>query len=120
MIRKIYGIYSIIIGISILGMWSMIILTEGTTEGITELAFHLISEILMAILLIVSGLYLLKGKVNGGKVLMLAQGMLIYSVLNAAGYYGQRGNNGMTFMFIIIFIISCILTIINIRRWEMV
>lgn len=106
MFRKITAVYSIVIGISVLGMWSMIILTGGITEGAIEISFHLLSEFLMAILLIISGIGLLRGKTSGRKLFLISNGMLIYSVLNAAGYYGQSRNIAMTIMFLAIFIIS--------------
>lgn len=71
-----------------------------------KVSFHLISEFFMAILLIVSGYILLRNNSNGGKIFLVAHGMLLYSVLNAEGYYGERGNTGMTFMFLSFFIIS--------------
>ncbi|KUO76396.1 MAG: hypothetical protein APF77_06775 [Clostridia bacterium BRH_c25] len=106
MIRKIAAVYSILIGISVLCMWGMIILTGGIIEGPIQISFHLVSEFLMAILLIISGIGLLKSKKYGNKVFFISNGMLIYSVLNAAGYYGQQSNFAMLFMFIVIFIIS--------------
>ncbi|KJS71280.1 MAG: hypothetical protein JL56_15530 [Desulfotomaculum sp. BICA1-6] len=118
MIRKISAIYSFVIGISIVGMWCMILLTEGTPEGPLEITFHLISEFLMAGLLIASGYILLGLKTYGAKVFMVAHGMLIYSVLNAAGYYGQRGNIGMTSMFIFIFIVSSVLIVLGFIKKE--
>lgn len=106
MFSKITAVYSIVIGISVLGMWSMIIMTGGITEGPVEISFHLASEFLMAILLLISGIGLLSGKMYGRKLFLISNGMLIYSVLNAAGYYGQSGDIAMTIMFSAIFTIS--------------
>lgn len=106
MFRKITAVYSIIIGISVLGMWSMTILTGGIEEGPVEISFHLASEFLMAILLLIGGIESLRGKTYGRKLFLISNGMLIYSVLNAAGYFGQRGNIPMMIMFLAIFIIS--------------
>jgi hypothetical protein len=92
MIRKAAGFYSIIIGVSVLGMWSATLLTGGISEGPIEIAFHLASEFLMAILLLISGIALLRGKTYGEKAFLVSNGMLIYSVLNAAGYFWQRND----------------------------
>jgi len=116
MVRKISAIYSIIIGISVLGMWCLILLTEGAPEGPFEITFHLISEFLMASLLIAGGYMSLRLKTNGGKVFMVAHGMLIYSVINAAGYYGQKGNIGMTSMFLSFFIVSSIIIVLSLVK----
>lgn len=118
MVKKISAIYSIIMGISVMGMWCIILLTQGTPEGQFEITFHLISEFLMAILLITGGYIFLRLKNNGRKILMVAHGMLIYSVLNAAGYYGQRENIGMTSMFFSIFIVSSVLLVLVILEKE--
>ena len=71
----------------------------------------------MAILLLISGISILRGKIYGKTIFLISNGMLIYSVLNAAGYYGQRNNFTMVGMFAVIFIISSILMVTEtIRR----
>lgn len=104
------------IDIKVLGMWSMTILTGGITEGLVEITFHLVSEFLMAILLLISGIGLLRGNTNGRKLFLISNGMLIYSVLNAAGYYGKGKNIGMTIMFLVFFIISSGLLLFALMR----
>jgi hypothetical protein len=37
LLRKVAAVYSIVVGISVLGLWSMIILTGGITEGPIEI-----------------------------------------------------------------------------------
>jgi hypothetical protein len=111
MIRKVAAVFSILIAISLLGMWGMIILTGGITEGSIEISFHLVSEFLMAFLLLIGGIGLLREKVYGTKVFLISNGMLTYSVLNAAGYYGQRNNFVMLSIFIAILIISSVFLI---------
>lgn len=100
--NKIIGIYSLVLGIAIIGMWLMIL--SGTTlpEGRTELSFHLASEFLMATFCIVSGILILRRKHPGRLFNMAALGMMIYSVLNAAGYYGERGEKAAMIMFIVV------------------
>jgi len=107
---KIIGYYSIFIGVSVIAMWTMILLTETPQEGKTELSFHLVSEFLMALLCLVSGILLLRKNVISRLLNLLGLGMVIYSVLNAAGYYGERNEIPMMIMFIV----SSILTLIAI------
>jgi uncharacterized membrane protein (DUF2068 family) len=114
--KKVLAIYSIIVGISIFSMWSMIILTGGISEGTIEISFHLTSEFLMAILLVISGIGLLKNKLYGNKLSLLANSMLIYSVLNAAGYYRQRGNFPMEMVFAVILVISSLFMALEIFK----
>lgn len=116
MIRKVAAVYSIVIGISVLGMWSMILLTGGIKEELIEISFHLVSEFLMAILLFISGIGILRGKIHGKTIFLISNGMLIYSVLNAAGYYGQRDNFVMMGVFAIIFVISSVFLALEIIR----
>ncbi len=113
MLKKIQAVYCILIGISVIGMWIMILSTGGVTEGPIQIVFHLESEFLMAILLLISGYGLLAKKNFGEKVFLISNGMLVYSVLNAAGYYGQRGDIAMTVMFISFSIISSVLLILE-------
>ena len=105
------GLYSIFLGVSVLIMWIFILLTEPLQEGKKEMVFHLFSELIMAVLCITSGFILLK---KGKKYLNIAaHAMIIYSVINAAGYYIQRGDQLMTTFFVILFLISIlILTIL--------
>lgn len=105
---KIVAYYSIFIGISVIAMWVMILLTETTPEGKTELSFHLFSEFLMALLCLVSGILLLRNKPMTKLLNILGLGMVIYSVLNAAGYYGEKNEIPMMIMFIVLLILTTI------------
>jgi hypothetical protein len=104
--NRIIGGYTIFIGISVIAMWIMILNGPALPEGKTELGFHLFSEFLMAIICIVSGFRLWLNK-PGAKILnACGLGMVIYSVLNAAGYYGEKGETAMLLMFIILTIMT--------------
>jgi len=105
---KIVAYYSIFIGISVIAMWIMILLTETPPEGKTELSFHLFSEFLMALLCLVSGSLLLREKPISSWLNILGLGMVIYSVLNAAGYYGEKNEIPMMIMFIVLFILTTV------------
>lgn len=105
---KIVAYYSIFIGISVIAMWTMILLTETPPEGKTELSFHLLSEFLMALLCLVSGILLLRKKTLSKLLNILGLGMVIYSVLNAAGYYGEKNEIALMIMFIILLILTTI------------
>jgi peptidoglycan/LPS O-acetylase OafA/YrhL len=103
--NRIVGGYTIFIGISVIAMWIMILYGPALHEGKIELGFHLFSEFLMSIICIVSGIRLWLNK-PGAKILnVCGLGMVIYSVLNAAGYYGHKGETAMLLMFIILTIL---------------
>lgn len=110
---RIIAYYSIFIGISVLAMWTMILLTETPPEGKTELSFHLTSEFLMALLCLVSGLLMIKNKPASRLLNILGLGMVIYSVLNAAGYYGEKNETPMMIMFIVLFILTSVAILLH-------
>lgn len=113
---KIIGYYSIFIGISVIAMWTMILITQTIPEGPVALTFHLFSEFLMATLAVLSGILLIKKDSNVLKLLNAAAlGMIVYSVINAAGYYGQKGDVAMMIMFISLFFLTSIAFIWLIR-----
>lgn len=96
------GYYSFFIGVCILGMWMMILFKGIIPEGKTEITFHLVSEFLMAGICILSGIMLLFRKRNGRILCIAGLSMVIYSVLNAAGYYGERHETPMVILFILL------------------
>lgn len=104
--NRIVGGYTIFIGISVIAMWIMILNGPTLPEGKTELGFHLFSEFLMAIICIISGLRLWLNKPSAKILNVCGLGMVIYSVLNAAGYYGEKGETVMLLMFIILTILT--------------
>ena len=87
------GIYAIFIGIGILGLWLMLYITKQIPELKTEpvaIAFHMTAESLMGILSLLSGIFLLSGFSWAPYFFILAMGLIIYAVVNSAGYYGQK------------------------------
>lgn len=113
-IKSIIAYYSIFLGVTVLLMWTFILVSKDIEEGKREMLFHLFSEVLMAVLSITSGFVLLKkGKSN---LIIAAHAMVIYSVLNAAGYYLEKGEQLMTSLFLILFLLSLtILTFITLK-----
>ena len=111
------GIYAIVIGIGILGLWTMLLLTKQVPELKTEpvaIAFHITAEITMGILSLVSGIFLLIGLSWAPYFFILAMGLVIYAVINSAGYYGQKKQWSFVIMFGIILITSISLVLLNI------
>lgn len=94
-----------------MAMWMMILLNGDIPEGKTEMVFHLISEFLMVLMCVMGGFVLLR---RGSAVFnVVAHAMVIYSVINAAGYYAERGQGMMGILFIILFIVSLAILIIH-------
>ena len=107
--NKIIGVYSLVLGVAVIAMWLIILRGSSVTEGKLEMSFHLASEFLMATFLIVSGVLVLRRRHPGRLFNMAALGMVIYSVLNAAGYYGAQGNTPLMIMFIVITVVSIVI-----------
>ncbi|MFX1320545.1 MAG: hypothetical protein ACFFAQ_02765 [Promethearchaeota archaeon] len=110
------GIYAIIIGIGIIGLWTMLLLTKQVPELNTEpvsIAFHITAEIIMGILSLLSGILLLIDLSWAPYFFILAMGLVIYAVINSAGYYGQKKQWTFVIMFGIILVASVSLVILN-------
>lgn len=105
-LTKPIGYYSIFLGISVIAMWMYILLNETIPEGKTEMSFHLFSEFLMALLCLLSGFLLIKQKPKGQITNATAHAMVIYSLINAIGYYAERNEKSMVLLFIILALLS--------------
>ena len=99
---RLIAFYSLFLGIAVLGMWGAILASSALPEGPVELTFHLISETLMALAALASGILMLRGRRYGKMTGVVAHGMVIYSVLNAAGYYAERGERLLPALFILL------------------
>jgi len=111
------GIYAIIIGIGIIYLWIMLYRTKQIPELKTEpvaIKFHLIAEITMGALCLISGILLLIGVIWASYFFIMAMGLVVYAVINSAGYYGQQKQWSFVIMFGMILIVSVILIILNI------
>ena len=114
--NKLVASYSIFIGISVIAMWMMILANEKTPEGRIEMSFHLFSEFLMACICIMSGILLLKNNLLGKPLNIFGLGMVLYSVINAAGYYGELNNSPMMIMFVTLTILTLIALKLSINK----
>ena len=113
--RKIVSFYSIIVGIAVISMWTIILLKQEIAEGKIEMSYHLFSEFLMAVLCVISGILLLFNNKKAKLLNILGLGMVIYSVLNAAGYYGERENVPMLVMFTVLFLLTTSAVFLNLK-----
>jgi hypothetical protein len=92
-----------------IGMWGVLLISGNIPEIKNEplnITFHLFSEFMTAGMLLISGIGILAKRAWSEKLFVLSTGALLYSTLNAAGYYGQDGNLGMLIMFTVIFILG--------------
>jgi len=109
-VKKIAAVYSIIVGVSMIGMWTVFYLTSGIPEINTEpakITMHLIAEFITAIALILGGLGLISNRKWGFQTYLLSMGMLMYTLIVSPGYYIQSSE----FIFVAMFAVFIILAI---------
>lgn len=113
------GIYSVVIGIGIISLWTMLLIKGEVVELETEpirMILHLCAEFVMAILSLVSGIAILFDKTWGSLLFVLSTGFVLYIAIVSSGYYAQLNNWGFVIMFIVIAIISTTIVSLIIHR----
>ncbi len=88
------GWYALTAGVLMVGQWTFFLLAGQVPEVHTEpirLGFHLAAELATAAALILSGWAVLRSIAWGRRVLLVATGMLIYTVVVSPGYFAQQG-----------------------------
>jgi hypothetical protein len=88
---------------------------ELTTEP-ARILLHLLAEFATAISLIFAGFGLLKLKVWGNQIYLLATGALIYTMIQSPGYFLQNGELVFVAMFAGLLILAVILLISMIKN----
>lgn len=105
------SIYTIVIGVTMLGMWFLLLFKREVPDlktKPTQIFFHLVAEFLTAIMLIIGGIGFLLNQPWGMALFFIAIGMVIYSTINAAGFYGQLKDWPMFITLMVFTIISLI------------
>lgn len=105
------AIYAIIVGIGMIGQWTMSYVTRQIPELTTEpirIRFHLAAEMLTAIALISSGIGLLISFAWAKNVFLIAMGMLFYTSIVSPGYFAQKGQWAWLGMFSTIILLGVV------------
>ena len=103
------ALFAIIVGLGMIGLWSMLLLTKQVPELETEplrIRFHIAAEFITAIALLFGGVGLLSGQSWGQWIYLLATGMLLYTVIVSPGYYAEKGEWPFVGMFAAILILA--------------
>ncbi|MFW9881859.1 MAG: hypothetical protein ACFFG0_53020 [Candidatus Thorarchaeota archaeon] len=112
-IEIIASFYTIIIGIAMVCMWIFLLgkreVPELETKP-TQISFHLIAEFLTSVMLIIGGIGLFTNQTWGMAIFYISIGMVIYSTINAAGFYGQLKDWPMFIMLIVFTLVSLLIT----------
>ncbi len=112
-LELIASVYIILIGIAMLCMWLLLLIKREVPDlktKPTQIFFHLIAEFLTSIMLIIGGLGYLMNQPWGVALFFIAVGMVIYSTINAAGFYGQLKDWPMFITLIVFTFISLLIT----------
>jgi len=120
-IKTMAAIYSILIGVSIIGMWTILYITGSIPEFDTEpmrIGMHLVAEIATGIILILGGYGLLRNKRWGYNIYLISMGMLIYTLLVSPGYYAEKGEFVFVIMFAIMLFFSMMFMIFSFVKQE--
>lgn len=94
--------YAATVGTFMLGFWAVLYVTGEIPELSTapyEIGYHLAAELLTALALLAAGAGVLAGRALPARLYPVALGMLLYTVINSAGYYAQLGELPMVGMF---------------------
>ncbi len=117
-LRRAAAVFAIIVGAMMFAQWAFFIAADEVPELDTEpvrISFHLAAEFLTATALILAGLGLAKGKSWSFPVLMLALGMLSYTIVVSPGYFAQEGEYVFVAMFAVLWILTLALVFAAVR-----
>jgi len=87
------GLFSIILGVGMVGQWSLSYAAKQIPELTTEpirIWFHIAGEMVTAISLILSGVGLLAHTTWAPELFLVSTGMLIYTAIVSPGYFAQK------------------------------
>ena len=103
------SIFAIVVGVGMIGMWSVSYLTHQIPELDTEplrIKFHLAAEFVTAIALLTAGIGLLSNQDWARPIYLVSMGMLFYTVIVSPGYFAQKGQWAYVVMFGVILLLA--------------
>jgi peptidoglycan/LPS O-acetylase OafA/YrhL len=112
------AVFAVVVGVAMIAQWAVSFAADGVPEVDTRptaLAFHLAAEGLTALLLIVAGVALLRGRPWGRWLYALATGMLVYTAIVSPGYFMQEGRPAFVGMFAVVLLLA-VLGVVKVVR----
>ena len=113
-LRKASATFSLIVGFSIVLIWLILLIggdgevSDSLNSTPIEMGTHIAVELITASVLLVVGFGLWAKKVWSRTWFFFGMGLLAYSVISAAGFYGQRGEYVPTGMFVGILVLGIV------------
>jgi len=116
--EKIVSIFLLILGVSVVGMWALLIRTgdippTGNSGEILALAMHWGSELLLATLCLLTGIYVLFGNPKAQRGLFFTLGLAAGSTFNALAHYTLTEPNTIMMGLLGIFFIGVVAALIS-------
>jgi hypothetical protein len=111
--------YGIGVGTLIILQWIFFLVTGSVPEFQTTpwaISFHMMAELILAFVLLLSGIATLRLNSWGEKALLVALGMAIYSEINSPGYFAQLGQWALVAMFAVLLFGAAIAVMMILRR----
>jgi hypothetical protein len=112
------SIYAVVVGVLMISMWSFFIISGQVPELQTkpaEILLHIVDELLTALLLVLSGVLVLRRIQWGNFTLLIAFGMLFYTMIVSPGYYIQNGAPAFVMMFALLLAVGLFAAVVHIR-----
>ncbi len=103
------AVYAISVGLLMIVQWIFFFATGQIPEFKTAPAgilFHLLAEAATALALIAGGLGSLKKRIWGPRVLPVALGMLVYTLIASSGYFVEKHVWPPVVMFAVLFVLT--------------
>jgi len=110
--------YGIVVGFGMVAQWTFFIASGSVPEFQAEpwrIIFHLVGELITALVLIISGTATLRSIPWGRKVLLLGLGMVIYSEIVSPGYFAQLGQWALLAMFAV-FLLGAVVSVMKLLK----
>lgn len=107
--KKPIGIFMILMGSLMILMWFFFLLAGMVPELVTvplTTGAHIAAEIAAGSMMIYGGLCLVLKKPAAERIALYGLGMFVYAVIQAPGYYLQKGVVGFVAMFILFLILG--------------
>jgi hypothetical protein len=101
--------YGIVVSVIICCQWGFFLATGSVPElddSSRQIAFHLVAEFLMAVVLFLGSVGLLRGWRRAAAAYLVGAGMVVYSVMNSPGYFAQRGDWALVAMFLVLLVLT--------------
>jgi hypothetical protein len=105
------AIFSILVGVGMIGQWTLAYVKQQIPELETErirILFHIAAELITALVLIAGGIGLLCCVEWGVPLYLIAIGMLCYTAIVSPGYFAQQGQWGWLGLFSVLLILALI------------